>query len=140
MSLTACLISVAEATCVAACESPGAIRDFDLGGDVRVALDGKGGFVFAAGGQKLAFAPFELKASATGVSPTVTFKSEGDAFIAEIRGDERDFGSAAFGACSERPSAVYFGYGYYVRIDHGGGLETLYAHCSSICVTAVRGL
>ena len=115
MSLTACLISVAEATCVAACESPGAIRDFDLGGDVRVALDGKGGFVFAAGGQKLAFAPFELKASATGVSPTVTFKSEGDAFIAEIRGDERDFGSAAFGACSERPSAAYFGYGYYVR-------------------------
>ena len=26
-------------------------------------------------------------------------------------------------------------YGYYIQSDHGGGLETLYAHCSSICVT-----
>ena len=26
-------------------------------------------------------------------------------------------------------------YGYYIQIDHVGGLETLYAHCSSICVT-----
>ena len=25
--------------------------------------------------------------------------------------------------------------GYYIQIDHGTGLETLYAHCSSICVT-----
>lgn len=28
------------------------------------------------------------------------------------------------------------GYGYYVRLDHGGGLETLYGHCATITVTA----
>ena len=26
-------------------------------------------------------------------------------------------------------------YGYYIQIDHSSGMETLYAHCSSICVT-----
>lgn len=25
-------------------------------------------------------------------------------------------------------------YGYHIKIDHGGGIETLYAHCSAICV------
>lgn len=28
------------------------------------------------------------------------------------------------------------GYGYYVKISHGSGYETLYAHCSAVCVSA----
>lgn len=27
-------------------------------------------------------------------------------------------------------------YGYQIKINHGGGMETLYAHCSAITVTA----
>lgn len=26
-------------------------------------------------------------------------------------------------------------YGYHVKLDHGNRMETMYAHCSSICVT-----
>lgn len=80
-----------------------------------VTLDGKGGFAFSAGGKTLAFAPFERTASASSAVPAVSFRAEGDAFVAEIAGDERDFGRIAFGRCSEKPSAFYFGYGYYVK-------------------------
>ena len=30
----------------------------------------------------------------------------------------------------------HYSYGYYVLIDHGGGIATLYAHCSSLSVSA----
>jgi len=30
---------------------------------------------------------------------------------------------------------VWGHYGYYVKIQHDGTFDTLYAHCSSICVT-----
>ena len=41
------------------------------GGNGTVALDGKGGFAFSAGGKTLAFAPFERTASASGAVPAV---------------------------------------------------------------------
>lgn len=32
------------------------------------------------------------------------------------------------------------GYGYVVRIDHGNGFETMYAHCSSVLVSAAQAV
>ena len=31
-----------------------------------------------------------------------------------------------------RPGSINGGYGYRIRIDHGNGMVTLYAHCSSL--------
>ena len=83
--------------------------------ETTVTLDGKGGFAFACGGRRLAFAPFVCTAASNGAPPQVSFRGEGDAFVAEVAGDERNFGTLAFGRCSERPSALYLGYGYYVK-------------------------
>ena len=39
------------------------------------------------------------------------------------------------GYFSNRPNNLYTGYGFCVVIEHDGGYSTMYAHCSSICVT-----
>jgi murein DD-endopeptidase MepM/ murein hydrolase activator NlpD len=46
--------------------------------------------------------------------------------------------AAADGVVVEANSSNIFGqgWGYFVKLDHGGGKETLYAHCSKICVAA----
>ncbi len=48
------------------------------------------------------------------------------------------YGSAVYAANSGTVLVAGWnsgGYGNYVVIDHGGGLTTLYAHCSSLCVS-----
>ena len=99
-------------------------------GGARVTLDGAGGFAFALDGRTLAFAPFEREASASGARPAVSFRAEGDALVAEVAGDARDFGRVAFGRCSERPKALYFGYGYYVK-DPGAFSVPLNGHMNA---------
>ena len=100
--------------------------EFDLGGGVSAAVSDGGEISFHAGTNVLVFAPFELKPGRDGVLPSVTFRVDGDALLAEVAGDPKAFGEVANGRCSEIPSAILFGYGYYVknpgrlRVEHGG--------------------
>ena len=91
------------------------VTNITLGNGVVVSLNGKGGFTFGTCGRKVGFAPFALQAPKDGVPPQVSFRMEGDAFIVDVQGDERNFGSVDFGACTEKVSGLYFGYGYYVK-------------------------
>ena len=90
-------------------------KSVDLGGGLAVQVDAKGGFAFRAAGRELAFEPFALSASESGKMPSVSFQTEGDALVVDVAGDEKDFGSVAFGRCALPPKELYFGYGYYVR-------------------------
>ena len=37
-------------------------------------------------------------------------------------------------------AGVHSSYGYYVRIDHGNGMETLYAHCMAGSLMVTPGM
>ena len=88
---------------------------FDLGNGITADVSPDGGVTFRAGDATLSFAPFVRKAAAGGQLPSVSFRAEGDALIAEVTGDPAAFGSVENGRCSESPSALYFGYGYCVQ-------------------------
>ena len=88
---------------------------FDLGDGITADVTPDGGVTFRAGEATLSFAPFVRKAATGGQLPSVSFRAEGDALIAEVTGDPAAFGRVETGRCSEKPSALYFGYGYCVQ-------------------------
>ena len=88
---------------------------FDLDEGITADVTPDGGVTFRAGEATLSFAPFVRKAATGGQLPSVSFRAEGDALVAEVKGDPAAFGQVETGRCSGRPSALYFGYGYCVR-------------------------
>ncbi len=90
-------------------------EEFDLGGGVAATVAPGGGVTFRAGDASLDLAPFEIRPAAGGVAPTVRFRADGDALLAEVSGDPAAFGQVSFGRCSAMPQSLYFGYGYCVR-------------------------
>ena len=88
---------------------------FELGDGITADVTPDGGVTFRAGEATLSFAPFTRKAAAGGHLPSVSFRAEGDALVAEVTGDPAAFGQVETGRCSEKPSALYFGYGYCVQ-------------------------
>lgn len=89
--------------------------DYDLGGGIAATVEKNGEVIFRSGKATLAFAPFELKPGAGGKLPKVSYRADGDALVAEVTGDPCAFGQVSHGSCSEKPMAMLFGYGYYVR-------------------------
>jgi len=89
--------------------------EFDLGGGIAATVAPDGGVTFRAGKATLSFAPFELTPGRDGKRPSVSFRAEGDALLADVTGDAAAFGQVRHGRCSSAPSALLFGYGYYVR-------------------------
>ena len=92
-----------------------AATTFNLGEGMTAEVKSDGAVMFRAGDAMLSFAPFVRKAAADGTLPSVSFRAEGDALTAVVKGAPAAFGMVENGRCSETPSALYFGYGYYVR-------------------------
>ena len=92
-----------------------AAATFNLNNGMTAEVEPDGVVTFRGDDAALSFAPFVRKAGAGGARPSVSFRAEGDALIADVKGDPTAFGTVENGRCSERPSALYFGYGYYVR-------------------------
>ena len=104
---------IAALVAVAALAAAG--EEFDLGGGVAATVAPGGGVTVRAGDASLDLAPFEIRPGADGVAPTVRFRADGDALLAEVSGDPAAFGQVSFGRCSAMPQSLYFGYGYCVR-------------------------
>ena len=81
-----------------------AAATFNLSEGMTAEVGPDGGVTFRAGGTALSFAPFVRKAAANGSLPSVLFRAEGDALVAEVTGDPAAFGSVENGRCSEKPS------------------------------------
>ncbi len=112
--MRSCVLGLAIAASAALmAESP--LPRFDLGGGISATVAPDGGVEFRAGRATLSFEPFVLKPAADGRNPSVSFRADGDALLAEVEGDPAAFGLVEFGRCSAKPAAMLFGYGYYVR-------------------------
>ncbi len=89
--------------------------EFSLGGGIDAIVAADGHVTFRAGRTAISFAPFARTAGKDGKMPGISFRADGDALLAEVTGDPAAFGSVSPGRCSEKPSALFFGYGYCVR-------------------------
>ena len=94
---------------------------FNLGERMAADVAPDGSVTFRAGEATLSFAPFVRKAATGGQLPSVSFRAEGDALVAKVTGDPAAFGQVETGRCSEKPSALFFGYGY--RVQDPGALN-----------------
>ena len=108
-------VEIALAGCLAWLPIAACAAEFSLGGGIDATVADDGQVTFRAGRAAISFAPFSRTAGKDGKKPVISFRADGDALLAEVAGDPAAFGRVSFGRCSEKPSALFFGYGYCVR-------------------------